>query len=111
MVWKVIDPGPITNCYFLSVSGCQDELEQEGVNPKALNIARLWALTGCRRDEIAGLTWAEVSLEEGFRELEDSKTRKIHSSSRRSGRGASEEHREAGCSDFVFPAERGNGHF
>jgi integrase len=30
-----------------------DELEQDGVNPKALNIARLWALTGCRRDEIA----------------------------------------------------------
>src|SRR5579863_2203765 len=29
-----------------------DELEQDGVNPKALNIARLWALTGCRRDEI-----------------------------------------------------------
>ena len=53
-----------------------DELEQDGVNPKALNIARLWALTGCRRDEIAGLKWPEVNLEEGLLELDDSKTGK-----------------------------------
>jgi integrase len=32
-----------------------DELDAEGMNAKALNIARLWALTGCRRNEIAGL--------------------------------------------------------
>ena len=37
-----------------------DELEAEGVNPKAIDIVRLWALTGCRRDEIAGLKWSEV---------------------------------------------------
>ena len=38
-------------------------LELEGINPKALDICRLWALTGCRRDEIAGLKWAEVDFE------------------------------------------------
>ena len=53
-----------------------DELEEEGVNLKALNIARLWALTGCRRDEIAGLKWPEVNFEEGLLELDDSKTGK-----------------------------------
>jgi integrase len=46
-----------------------DELEAEGVNPKALNIARLWALTGCRRDETAGLTWEEVKSEDGTLQL------------------------------------------
>ena len=37
-----------------------DALEAEGVNTKAIDIVRLWALTGCRRDEIAGLKWSEV---------------------------------------------------
>lgn len=31
------------------------DLEAEGANAKALNMMRLWALTGCRRDEIASL--------------------------------------------------------
>ena len=39
------------------------ELESEGANVKAINIARLWALTGCRRSEIAGLRWSEVNLD------------------------------------------------
>jgi len=88
-----------------------DELEREGVNPKALNIARLWALTGCRRDEIAGLTWPEVNLEEGLLELDHSKTGK---SIRPVGAAAvallkSIDNQDG--SDFVFPAERGDGHF
>ncbi len=37
-----------------------DALEMEGMNAKALNIARLWVLTGCRRNEIAGLRWSEI---------------------------------------------------
>lgn len=45
-----------------SLSAALDELEAEGVNSKAVNIARLWVLTGCRRDEIAGLKWSEVNL-------------------------------------------------
>jgi integrase len=88
-----------------------DELEQEGVNLKALNIARLWALTGCRRDEIAGLTWREVNLDEGFLELDDSKTGK---SIRPLGAAAVALLKSIGRQDdsnFVFPAERGDGHF
>ena len=88
-----------------------DELEEEGVNLKALNIARLWALTGCRRDEIAGLKWPEVNFVESLLELDDSKTGK---SIRPLGAAAlallKSINRQDG-SDFVFPAERGDGHY
>jgi integrase len=50
------------------------KLEQEGANLKAVAIMRLWALTGCRRDEIAGLKWSEVDFENRCLVLEDSKT-------------------------------------
>lgn len=88
-----------------------DQLEIEGTNPNALNIARLWALTGCRRDEIAGLRWAEVNLEEGLIELRDSKTGK---SVRPLGAAAitllaSIEKQDG--SELVFPAKRGGGHY
>ncbi len=76
-----------------------------------MNIARLWALTGCRREEIAGLKWTEVNLFEGLLELDDSKTGK---SIRPLGAAAvailKSLPREEG-SDFVFPAERGEGYF
>lgn len=88
-----------------------DALEKEGVNAKALSIARLWALTGCRRDEIAALRWNEVSFEHGLLVLDDSKTgksiRPLGTAAIALLRGIS---RKPG-SDFVFPAERGNGHF
>ncbi|RWO54142.1 site-specific integrase [Mesorhizobium sp.] len=51
-----------------------ETLQAEGVNPKALDIARLWALTGCRRDEIAALKWSEVDSERACLVLEDTKT-------------------------------------
>jgi integrase len=50
------------------------ELEAEGASPKAIAIMRLWALTGCRRDEIAGLRWAEVDFEYGCLRLTATKT-------------------------------------
>ncbi|TPJ13733.1 site-specific integrase [Mesorhizobium sp. B2-7-3] len=88
-----------------------DALEAEGVNSKAVNIARLWALTGCRREEIASLKWTEVNLGEGLLELDDSKTGK---SIRPLGAAAvtllESLPREAG-SAFVFPAERGDSYF
>ena len=88
-----------------------DELEAEGVNVKAINIARLWALTGCRRTEIAGLRWSEVSLDDGLLVLEDSKTGK---STRPLGGAAVallKSIDKTDESEFVFPAERGDGHF
>src|SRR3546814_8536241 len=51
-----------------------DKVEAEGANPKAVAISRLWALTGCRRNEIAALTWSEVDLERGFIMLVETKT-------------------------------------
>jgi integrase len=49
------------------------ELEAKGANPKAINIARLWALTGFRRNEAAGLKRAEVDFGRGGVRLMDSK--------------------------------------
>lgn len=51
-----------------------NELEAKNANPKAIAIMRLWALTGCRRDEIAGLKWSEIDFERVCLILEDSKT-------------------------------------
>jgi integrase len=53
-----------------------NELEATGTNPKAVAIARLWALTGCRRDEIAALKWSEVDFKHACLRLEASKTGK-----------------------------------
>jgi len=88
-----------------------EELEAEGVNSKAVNIARLWALTGCRREEIASLKWTEVNLAEGLLELDDSKTGK---SVRPLGAAAVtllESLPREPPSNFVFPAERGDTYF
>lgn len=88
-----------------------DALEQAGTNPKALNIARLWALTGCRRDEIAGLRWSEVDFDRGLLILADSKTGK---SVRPLGGAACallETIERDPDSPFVFPAGHGDGHY
>ncbi|TIQ40894.1 MAG: site-specific integrase [Mesorhizobium sp.] len=95
-----------------------DELENEGVNPKALGIARLWALTGCRRDEIAGLKWSEVDLQRGCLILEATKTGK---SVRPLSSAAmallttlpryADTDQPDGLSPWVFPASSGKGFF
>lgn len=88
-----------------------DALEAEGEKPKAIAIARLYALTGCRRDEIAGLRWSEVDFERGMLILADSKTGR---SKRPLGTPAIAVLKAIDRnpdSDFVFPAERGDGHY
>jgi integrase len=88
-----------------------DTLQEQGVNPKALNIARLWALTGCRRDEIAGLKWDEIDFEHSCLMLEDSKTgRSVRPLAAAALAVLSEIPRE-GESPYVFPATSGTGHF
>lgn len=91
-------------------SAC-NALEQEGVNAKALNITRLWALTGCRRQEIAELKWSEVDFERGLLVLADTKTgrsiRPVADAALSLLKGI-ERHKE---SDFVFPADRGEGFY
>lgn len=57
--------------------GCAlDQLAGEGANRSAICIIRLLALTGCRRNEIAGLTWDEVDLDHACLRLGNTKTGK-----------------------------------
>ena len=90
-----------------------DELEAGGANPKALNIARLWVLTGCRRNEVAGLKWEEVDFERGVLSFENTKTGK---SVRPLGAAALTLLKALStgadpADKFVFPAERGLGFY
>ena len=104
---------------FLSIAEVQrlgralDELDAEGVNPKAANIARLWVLSGCRRTEIEGLRWTEVDFERGLLILDESKTGR---SVRPLGGAAVAllEALHASRTDeakYVFPAERSDGFY
>ncbi len=88
-----------------------DALEAEGKNPKALAIARLWALTGCRRDEIAGLCWSEVDFDNGLLVLAESKTGKSIRPLGTAAIAVLQGINHDPNSDYVFPAERGDGHF
>src|SRR3546814_5874268 len=88
-----------------------DRLEADCTNPKAIAIAGLWALTGCRRNEIAGLKWREVDLDRGFLMFKDSKTGR---SVRPLGRAAVEILRgvkQTDASEFVFPSTAGESFF
>ncbi|WP_051614594.1 site-specific integrase [Phyllobacterium sp. UNC302MFCol5.2] len=88
-----------------------DELETEGVNPKALAITRLWALTGCRRDEIAGLLWSEVDFDFACLRLAASKTGKSVRPLATPAMALLAALPRYGGSPYVFPATRGDGHF
>lgn len=80
-------------------------LEAAGANPKAIAIMRLWALTGCRRDEIAGLKRSEIDFERACLVLQDSKTgRSIRPLSNAAIALLKAQSRKAGC-DFVFPSD------
>ncbi|PWC50632.1 hypothetical protein TSA6c_32680 [Azospirillum sp. TSA6c] len=50
------------------------DLADEGVNPTAINVLRLLALTGCRRGEITGLRWEWVDWDRACIRFPDSKT-------------------------------------
>ncbi len=87
------------------------QVEAEGANPKAVAIARLWALTGCRRNEIAELKVHEVKLDQSLFEFDDTKTGK---SIRPFGPATSallEELLKGRRSGYVFPAETGKGFY
>jgi integrase len=91
-----------------------DQLRFEGANPAAIYIIRLLALTGCRRNEIAGLTWDEVDFDHDCLRLTSSKTGK---SFRPLGTAAIEilQSLKAGQAEhvgkWVFPAASGSSHF
>lgn len=93
------------------LGGALDELEAEGANAKAIRITRLWALTGCRRQEIAELRWSEVDFERGLLCLQNTKT---GHSTRPLAKPALDILRSVeptpDC-DYVFPADTGDSFF
>lgn len=80
------------------------------INPKAVTIVRLLALTGCRKEEIAGLKWSEVDFERGVLVLEDTKTGRSFRPLAGQAIGILETVPK-GASPYVFPAERGAGSY
>ena len=87
------------------------ELEAEGENAKAINIARLWALTGCRRQEIAELKWSEVDFEHGVLILDDTKTGKSRRPLANAAMALLKSIGRTEGSDYVFPADTGDSYF
>lgn len=88
-----------------------DALEAAGANKKGVTIARLWALTGCRRDEIAGLRWHEVDLGRGLLVLDDTKTGKSVRPLGLAAVALLTAINRTPSSEFVFPAELGESHY
>ncbi len=87
-----------------------EALETEGFNPKALNITRMWILTGCRRQEIVELKWCEIDFDRGLLRLEDTKTgqsvRPLSGAAIGLLRSIPRED-----SEYVFPADVGDSYF
>jgi integrase len=85
--------------------------QSDGANSSAVNIIRLLAMTGARRNEIAGLKWHEVDIERGCLRLKDSKT-----GAKVIPLGAAAIHlldtlTQTRASPYVFPASTGTSHF
>lgn len=88
-----------------------DALETDGINIKALNITRLWVLTGCRRNEIAELKWDEVDLENGLLVLDDSKTGKSIRPLCLAAAILLKGIEKVDGKNYVFPADEGDSYF
>lgn len=102
----------LTLAEFQRFGAALDALEVEGeMNPKAINIVRLWTLTGCRRNEIAGLKWSEVDLEQGVLRLEETKTGRSIRPLGAPARALLASIQRENHSPYVFPAESGEGFF
>ena len=104
---------------YLSLSGMERlgaavaELEAEGMNAKAADIIRLWALTGCRRNEICALKWSEVDLTRGLLVLEESRAgRSVRPIGSAAAALLTDLKREAAKDAvYVFPAGSGDSFF
>ena len=92
------------------LGGALSKIEDEGGNPKAIAIIRLWALTGCRREEISGLKWSEVQLSQGLLTLESTKTGRSIRPLNAAARAILRRVTRTG-SAHVFPADSGEGYF
>lgn len=88
-----------------------EKLLKTGANRKAIDISRLWALTGCRHNEIAALEWTEVDLDRGLLVLGDSKTGRSIRPLSLAALAILRDIQNDGTSKFVFPATRGESHY
>lgn len=87
------------------------EMETDGTNRKALDIMRLWMLTGCRREEIASLKWQEVDFEHGCFRFGDTKTGKNVRPIGAAAIAVLKSIKRDEEAEFVFPADQGEGYF
>lgn len=87
------------------------DLEKEGLNAKGIAICRLLALTGCRRNEIAGLRWGEVDLDRGRLVLDDSKTGRSVRPLSQPAIDLLARLSRSETSPYVFPADSGDDHY
>lgn len=85
--------------------------ESEGANSSAVNIIRLLAITGARRNEIAGLQWTEVDIERGCLRLKDSKTGAKVIPLGTAAIRLLDALTPTRASPYVFPATTGTSHF
>jgi integrase len=81
------------------------QLEANSANPKAIAIMRLWALTGCRRDEIAGLKWSEIDFDRACLMLSDTKTGRSVRPLASAAVAILKSQTLIDGSDFVFPSD------
>ena len=88
-----------------------DELEAEGLNPKAMAITRLWALTGCRRQEIVELKWNEIDFERSLLVLADTKTGRSVRPMAQAAAAILQSLERTEDTDYVFPDDSGEGYF
>lgn len=101
----------LTPAELKRLGGAFDQIAKEGANPKAIVICKLWALTGCRRNEIAGLKWSELDFENGVFRFEDTKTGRSVRPLPWSARLLLNKVQQSPESAYVFPAEQGSGFY
>lgn len=103
---RFLNPAEIAN-----LGAVLSKVELQGANSSAVNIIRLLAMTGARRNEIAGLRWDEVDLDRACLRLKDSKT-----GAKAIQLGAApilllSSLTPTNSSAYVFPATSGTSHF
>lgn len=72
---------------------------------------RLWALTGCRRDEVAALKWSEIDFDKSCLRLDDSKTGKSVRPLASAALVILKTQNPRGDCAYVFPSEDGESYY
>jgi integrase len=95
----------LTRDEMQSLGNAWSTMEANGANPKAIAIMRLWALTGCRRNEIICLKWSEVDFERACLVLADTKTGRSVRPLAQSAIAILKQQTRLDGSPYVFPSD------